>query len=96
MIQQTIEYDKNFDDNTKLPFTIHPQIYLARGQVQFCHKLIVKLFEKGKSPCKQKFTEMRIKKQIFDHYIKGICNITSYYGIATIEILPPQPNQTIH
>ena len=31
-----------------------------------------------------------------DHNLPGISNITSYYGILTIEILPLQTNQTTH
>ena len=47
-----IEYDKSFDDNSILPFFIKPLNDPFRGQVQFCHNLIVNLFEKGVSPCK--------------------------------------------
>ena len=35
------------------------------------------MFKKGSSPCKQEFSEIRLKRQILDHYLKGICNITN-------------------
>ena len=35
-----IEYSKNFDDNSILPFFIKPQNDPSRGQVQFCYNLI--------------------------------------------------------
>ena len=41
-----IEYDKNFDNDSILPFLIHPESDSAQGQVQFCHNLIEILFEK--------------------------------------------------
>ena len=40
--------------------------------------------------------ELRINWQIFDHYLKDICNITSNYDIFTIEIVWPKPNHTTH
>ena len=87
-----IEYNENFDDNTILPFYIKPQNDPSRGQVQFCHNLIVKLFDKGISPCKPEFPEVQIKRQSLDYYLKDICNITSHYGIFTIEIASPKLN----
>ena len=51
----------------------------------FCHKLITKIFEQGSSPCKAEFPEIKIKRQIVDQYIKGICNLTQKYGNYTIE-----------
>ena len=67
---------------------IHPQAE-ARGQVQFCQNFIVILFEKGESPCTKEFPGVKIKRQLIDHYLKGICSITSQYGIYTIEISSP-------
>ena len=64
-----IEYNKIFDDNSILKFFIKPQNDPTRGQIQFCHNLIVNLFEKGISPYKQEFTEVEIKRQILDHYL---------------------------
>ena len=76
-----IEYDKNFDDNTILQFFIKPLNDPSRAQVQFCHILILNLMQKRISPCKQKFPEGQIKRQILDHYLKDTCNITSNYGV---------------
>ena len=56
-----IEYDKKFDNNSKLPFFIKPLNDPSRGQVQFCHNIIVYLFETGISPYKQEFPEVQIK-----------------------------------
>ena len=44
----------------------------------------------------QEFPEVKIKRQIIDPYLKDICNITSYYGIFTIEITSPKPKQIKH
>ena len=57
-----------------------------RGQTQVCHNLIANIFEQGISPCKAEFPEIKIKRQIVDHYIKGICKLTQQYGIYTIEL----------
>ena len=54
-----IEYNKNFDNNSILPFSIHSQKDPARGQVQVCNNLIVNLFKEGNSPCKQEFPEKK-------------------------------------
>ena len=89
-ILNIIKYDENFDDSSILPFLIKPLNDPSREQVQFCHNLIVNLFEKGISPCKQEFPEVQIKRQILDHYLKNICNITSQYGIYTIETKSPK------
>ena len=73
------------DEDSVFPFII---ISLTddRGQTQFCHNLIANIFEQGISPCKAEFPEIKIKRQIVDHYIKGICNLTEQYGIYTIEL----------
>ena len=47
-----IEYTKNFDDKSILPFFIKPESDLARGEVQFYNNLIPYLFEKCYIPCK--------------------------------------------
>ena len=91
-----LEFNKNIDDNSIPAFCIQPQSVPAQGQVQFCHNLIVKLFEKGNSPWKQEFPEIIIKRQILDHYLKSICQITSYFGICTIQISSPQSNYPTH
>ena len=54
------------------------------------------MFEKGNSPCKREFPEVRIKRQIHDHYLKDVCNITSHYGIFTIETASPKSNHIRH
>ena len=51
--------------------------------------IIAILIEKGVSPCTAEFPEVKIKRQIIDHCLKGICNITQQYGIYTIEINSP-------
>ena len=33
---------------------------------------------------------------MLDHHLKNICNITSYYGIFTMEIASPKPNHIKH
>ena len=69
-------------ENFLLPFLIHPQVE-ARGQVQFCQNSIANLFEEGDSPCTKEFPDVTIKRQLLDHYLKGICSLTLYYGIYT-------------
>ena len=32
------------------------------------------------------YSEIKIKRQVVDHYIKGICNLAQQYGIFTIEL----------
>ena len=79
------------DDNPEislLPFLISP-ITEARGQVQFCQNLIANIFEKGESPCTREFPNVKIKRQLLDHYLKGISSITSQYVIYIIEIRSP-------
>ena len=70
--------------------SIFPSIILSltddRGQTQFCHNLIANTFEQGISPCKAEFPERKIKRQIVDHYIKRICNLTQQYRIYTKEL----------
>ena len=87
-----IQYDERFDGDSFLAIVIHQQSYPIKGQVQLCHNLIANLFEKGTNPCKQKFLEVKSKRQVLDHFLSGISNITSYYDIFTIKILLPQPS----
>ena len=75
-------------ENSVLPFLISP-LTEARGQVQFCQNLIAILFEKWQSPCTKKFPDVKIKRQLLDHYRKGICSLKSQYEIYTIEIKSP-------
>ena len=57
--------------------------------MEFCQNLIANLFEKGESPRTKKFPDVKIKRQLLDPYLKGICSLTSQYGIYTIEISSP-------
>ena len=81
-----IQKDKKF----LILLVVHPQSDPPRGKVQFSHNLIVNFFEKAKCKCKQEYLEIRIRKQILDHYLRDIFNINSYYGIFTFEKLPSQ------
>ena len=76
--------DESPNEDSVFPFII---ILLTedRGQTQFCHNLITNIFEQGISPYKGEFPENKFKRQIVNHYIKGICNLTQQYGIYTIE-----------
>ena len=80
--------DENPDEHSLFPFII-TLLTDDRGQTQFCNNLIANLFEQGIIPCKTEFPEIKIKRQIVDHYLKGICNLTQQYGICTIELSTP-------
>ena len=88
-----IQNDKNFADNSILLLVIHPQVDPARRQVELCHE---NLFKKRISPCKQEVPDMKTIRQTLDHYLHGISNFTSFYGIFTFEILTSQAHQTSH
>ena len=77
--------EENEDENSILSFLIN-SLTDDRGQTQFCLNLIAIIFEKGISPCTAEFPEIKMKRQIIDLYLKGICNLTQQYGIFTIEI----------
>ena len=77
--------DESPDENSVFPF-ITNSLTENRGQRQFCTNSIANVFEQGISPCKAEFPEVKIKRQIIDHYLKGICNVTQPYGIYTIEL----------
>ena len=47
------------------------------------------MFESGISPCKAEFPDVKIKRQIIEHYLKDICNLTQQYGIYPIEFSTP-------
>ena len=51
------------------------------------------MFEPGISPCKSEFPDIKIKRQIIEHYFKDICKLTQQYGNYTIEISTPR---TLH
>ena len=65
-----------------------------RGQHIFCKNLLLNLFEPGISPCKTEFPDVKIKRQIIDHYLKDICNLTQQYGIYSIEFSSPNQNHS--
>ena len=79
--------DESPDDEAVFPFLIDSLV--DRGQHHFCKNLLVNLFEPGISPCKEKFPDVKMKKQIIEHYLKDICNLTQQYGIYTIEFSTP-------
>ena len=79
--------DDSPDDEAVYPFLIDSPD--DRGQHYFCKNLLVNLFERGISPCKAEFPEVKIKRQIIEHYLKNICNLTQQYGIYTIEFSTP-------
>ena len=75
-------------ENSVLPFLIS-LLSEPRGKLEFRKNLIANLFEKGESPCTKEFPDVKINRQLLDHYIEGICSLTSYFGIYTIEIISP-------
>ena len=75
--------DDSPDDEAVYPFLIDSPD--DGGQHDFCKNLLVNLFEPGISPCKAKFPNVKIKRQIIEHYLKDICNLTQHNGIYTIE-----------
>ena len=76
--------DDSPDDEEVYPFLIDSPD--DRGQHDFCKNLLVNLFEPGIIPCKAEFPDVKIKRQIIEHYLKDICNLTQQYGIYTIEL----------
>ena len=43
-----------------------------RGQHDFCKNSLVNLFEPGISRCKEEFPDVKIKRQIFEHFLKDM------------------------
>ena len=82
--------DETPDDDEIFPFIVDADT--DRGQHIFCQNLLVNLFEPGITPCKTEFPDVKIKRQIIDHYLKDICNITQQYGIYSIEFTSPNHN----
>ena len=80
--------EESEDENSILLFII-TSLTDDRGQTKFCQNIIANLFERGVSPCTAEFPEVKIKRQIVNHYLKGICNLTLQYGIYGIEIQTP-------
>ena len=79
--------DESPDEEAVFPFFIDSLD--DRGQTRFSKNLLVNLFEPGISPCKAEFPDVKIKRQIIEHYLKDICNLTQQYGIYTIELSTP-------
>ena len=79
--------DDSSDDEAVYPFLIDSPD--DRGQHDICKNLLVNLFEPGISPCKAKFPDVKIKRQIIEQYLKDICNFTQQYGVYTIEFSTP-------
>ena len=77
------------DDDDIYPFLVDAPD--NRGQHNLCKNFLLNLFEPGISPCKAEFPDVK-KRQIIDHYLKDICNLTQQYGIYTIEFSTPNPN----
>ena len=77
--------DESPDENSVFQLLIN-SLTEDTGQIQICNNPIANVFEQGISPCKAEFPEIKIKRQIVDHYLKGICNLTQQYGIYTIEL----------
>ena len=78
------------DDDDIYPFLVDAPD--NRGQHDLCKNLLLNLFEPGISPCEAEFPDVKIKRQIIDHYLKDICNLTQQYEIYTIEFSTPNPN----
>ena len=78
------------DDDDIFPFIVDATTDI--GQHIFCKNLLLNLFEPGISPCKTEFPDVKIKRQIIDHYLKDICNLTQQYGIYSIEFSSPNQN----
>ena len=83
--------DGSPDEEAVFPFLIDS--VNDRGQTRFCKNLLVNLFKPGISPCKAEFPDVKIKRQIIEHYLNDICNLTQQYGIYTIEF---STTQTAH
>ena len=58
--------DESPEEEAVFPFLIDS--LNDRGQTRFCKNLLVKLFEPGISPCKAEFPDIKIKRQIIEHY----------------------------
>ena len=80
------------DDDDIFPFIVDATT--DRGQHILCKNLLLNLFEPGISPCKTEFPDVKIKRQIIDHYLKDICNLTQQYGIYSIEFSSPNQNHS--
>ena len=80
--------DESPDEEAVFPFAINS--LNDRGHTRFCKNLLVNLFNSGISPCKSEFPDIKIKRQIIEHFLKEICKLTQQYGIYTVEISTPR------
>ena len=48
-----------------------------------------KFIQKGESPCRREFSDVKIKRPLLDRYLKSLCSLTSQNGIYTKEIKSP-------
>ena len=71
--------DDSPDDEEVYPFLIDSPD--DRGQHDFCKNLLVKMFEPGIIPCKAEFSDVKVKRQIIENYLKDICNLTQQYDL---------------
>ena len=85
--EESIDYEQAF------PFIIDSET--DRRQIKVWKNLLINLFEPGISPCKVEFPDIKIKRQLIDHYIKDIAKITQQYGIYTIEICTPRSDKYV-
>ena len=66
--------DESPDEEAVFPSVINS--LCDKGQTRFCKYLLVNLFEPGMSPCKSEITDIKIKRQIIEHYLKDTCSLT--------------------
>ena len=92
MSQTHTPSEDSLDDDDIYPFLVDSPD--NRGQHNFCKNLLLSLFEPGISPCKAEFPDVKIKRQIIDHYLKDICKLTQQYEIYTIEFSSPNQNHS--
>ena len=85
--EESLDYEHAF------PFIIDSEN--DRGQIKFCKNLLINLFELGISPCKTELPDVKIKRQLIDHYLKDISKITQQYGIYTIVICTPRNDKYV-
>ena len=85
--EESLDYEHAF------PFIIDSEN--DRGQIKLCKNLLIILIEPVISPCKTKLPDVKIKRQIIDHYLKDISKITQQYGIYTIGICTPRNDKYV-
>ena len=63
------QYDANFDDGSILLLVIEITNEPSRGQVQFCHNSIIKLFQRRNSPNQQQIPEKKDQYSIIIYHV---------------------------